>query len=191
VGAIACSKCLTSVASIFMWFLAGLIWIAFIVGIFWSYRNKKAKRDAARERKFQQLFSATAVSPGAGAAVAVAQFSRKSRLLDPQTTLLYYLLRSGLPDHEIFIDVPIGNLIEAPAQNYEAGQKMKRLAAARADFVVCNKQMEIIAVVLLNGGGQTILVEECLNSADVRSVRIDPAAAPKHTQVRALIYGET
>ena len=183
-----------------MWYLVGLVWIALVAGIFWVYKNKKAKRDAAREQQFKQMFSELARGRGVAAATSpvaaptTAPFSKKSRLLAPQTTLLYYLLRSGLPDHEIFVDIPFSGLLEAPPQDYEAAQKMKRLALARADFVVCNKQMEIIAAVLVDGGttaGEAKLIEECLRSTSLRAVRIDPAKPPKHSQVRTLVYGES
>jgi len=182
-----------------MWYLVGLVWIALVIGVFWSYKNKKVKRDAAREQQFRQMFSAAAVGGAVAlaptvnapaAAAASVRFARKPRLLSTQTALLYYVLRSGLPDHEIFINVPVSNLIEAPAQNYEAGQKMRQLAAARADFVVCNKQMEIVAAVLVNGSTGAGLIEECLQNAGIRAVRIDLAAPPKHAQVRTLVYGE-
>ncbi|HUO43745.1 MAG TPA: DUF2726 domain-containing protein [Burkholderiales bacterium] len=177
-----------------MWLLAGLLWIALVVGIYWSYKNRKAKRDAAREQKFQKMFSALAPAPASGRAPAAVEEAvrlvKKPRLFGPQTTLIYYVLRSGLPDHEIFVDVPLDSLIESPSPGYHAGQMSKRLAAARVDFVVCDKQMAIVAAVLLDGSPavEAATIEDLL-SAGIRLVRIDAVAPPKHSQVRALIYG--
>ena len=187
-----------------MWYLVSLVWVAFVVGIAWAYKSKKAKRDAAREQKFGQMLSelmhGRASAPAAFAAVgatmavpATLRLTKKPRLLAPGNVLIYYMLRAGLPDHEIFVNVPIHDLIESAELGYEARKKMQQLAAARAHFIVCNKQFEIIAAVLMNrvAVAETRLVEECLRAAGVRLLRIDPAAPPKHTQVRALVYGET
>jgi len=186
-----------------MWYLVGLVWIALVAGIIWYYNNKKAKRDAAREQKLGLLLSELkrggAPSPALAANAAVTapapvpiRFAKKPRLLAPNNVLIYYVLRAGIPDHEVFANLLLGDLMVVSTPGYEAEQKMKRLATTRADFIVCNKQMEIVAVVLIAGSAaaaETSLIEECLQSAGIRLLRIDPAAAPKHTQVRALIYG--
>jgi len=186
-----------------MWYLVGLVWIAFVAGVFWFYKNKKARLDTAREQKLGQLLSElqrAVPSPvlAANAATAVQapasiRFAKKPRLFAPNDVLIYYVLRAGLPDHEIFANMLLGDLVVVSTPGYEAEQKMKRLAAVRADFVICSKQMEVIAVALINGGAAaatTSLVEECLQSTGIRLVRIDPTTPPKHTQVRALVYGE-
>ncbi len=186
-----------------MWYLVGLVWIALVAGIIYYYINKKAKHDAAREQKLGLLLSELkrggAPSPALAANAAVTapapvpiRYAKKPRLLATNNVLIYYVLRAGLPDHEIFANQLLGNLMVVSTPGYEAEQKMKRLAAVRADFVVCNKQMEIVAVVLINGSAataETSMIEECLQSAGIRLLRFDPVAAPKHTQVRALIYG--
>ena len=183
-----------------MWYLISLVLVASVAGIVWRYKNIIAKRDAEREQKFGQMLAELkrgSTPPAANAAVAVSatasiQFSKKPRLLPPNSALIYYVLRAGLPDHEIFANQLLGDLVVVSTPGYEAEQKMKRLAVARADFVVCNTQTEIVAVVLIAdsaAAAETSLIEECLQATGIRLVRIDPKLVPKHTQVRALIYG--
>jgi hypothetical protein len=186
-----------------MWYLISLVLVVSVAGIFWRYKNIIAKRDAEREQKFGQMLeelkrgSTPHSALAANAAIAVSaptsiQFSKKTRLFAPDSALIYYVFRAGLPDHEIFANQLLGDLVVVSTPGYEAEQKMKRLAVARADFVVCNKRMEIVAVVLIAdsaAAAETSLIEECLQSTGIRLVRIDPTAVPKHTQVRALIYG--
>lgn len=35
-----------------MWYVIGLIWLAMIAGVIWSYKKKQQKRDAEHARKF-------------------------------------------------------------------------------------------------------------------------------------------
>lgn len=121
----------------------------------------------------------------------------KQRLLPQAEALLYYVFRTGLPDHEIFASLTLADVIDvAPAlRGYEREQKMRKLAQQRLDLVVCTKQLEIVAAVIVNKAADAApadharLAEECLQIAGIRLVRVDPAAPPRHQQVRELVYG--
>jgi hypothetical protein len=71
----------------------------------------------------------------------------------------------------------------------------RRLAQQRLDLVVCNKQLEVIAAVVVAKpaspaqAGDFQFASHCLKAAGVRVVNLDPATPPQHTDIRALIYG--
>jgi hypothetical protein len=169
-----------------------------MAGIIGSYRKKKSQRDAAREQQLAQLLAEvkrdpSVLSVGVGAVVpaktATPLFKRKPRLLPQTHGLLYYVLRAGLPDHAIFPNQALGDFIE-PGDGSGREQQRQRLATQRADFIICNKQLEVVAAVLVKGlGSDRPLLEPVLRSAGIRLVQIDAAKLPKHTQVRTLIYG--
>ena len=200
------------------WYVIGLVWVALIVGIVWSYRRKRARLDAERARQFSELYAdlkvgrapsdvvtaaaaqpvAPAPSPPAAAAP-VSEYERRRRLLTQSGGLLYFVFRTGLPDHEIFANVPLGDAIEISdtRPGFEREQKARRLAQLKLDLVVCTRQLEIVAAVLLNrdeaedpaGFENARFSEQCLRAAGVRVLRVDARALPRHHQVRELVYG--
>ena len=198
-----------------MWYLIGLVCLALIAGMIWSYNKKREKREAERAMQATELLvalkegarkpatntAADAVTPAAvvPAATPTPELRKKQRLLQQSKALLYLIFRTGLPDHEIFANQTLADVIDvAPmVQSYEREQKARRLAQQRLDFVVCTKQLEVVAAVVINNSASpdaaqaenSRFVEECLQSAGIRLVRIDAAAPPRHHQVRELVYG--
>ena len=197
-----------------MWYVIGLIWLAVIAGVIWSYNKKQQKRDAEHAGKLSAFLAeaklnpvSSALTPGsrapaaavAGNATPLREFRKKQRLLTQAEALLYYVFRTGLPEHEIFANLTLADLIEIePAvRGYEREQKTRRLAQGRLDFVICTKQFEVVAAVLLDQSAvpdakqaeNARFAEACLHGAGIRLVRINPAAPPRHHQVRALVYG--
>lgn len=196
-----------------MWFLIAVIWIAVVAGIFWAYGRKRKQAVSARAKELDALISAArnvtasasappvaAVAPvvKSVAAASVDTYAKKPRLLDKAHALFYLVLRTGLPDHEIFANLSLADVIEPSAQlrGYEREQSIRKLAQSHLDFVVCNKQLEIVAVLLYtpadaSGAEMRRHTETGLTAAGIRFVKIDPAALPRHSRVRALVYGDT
>ena len=194
-----------------MWYFVFIFWLALVVGIFWAYGRRRKKTDSLRAREIDALISnAKCGSPAvalsnpdpAEAATnktpvqAAAGYSRKARLLEQRDALLYLLLRTGLPDHEVFHGLTLDGVIEpaGAARGYEREQGLRRLAQTKVDFVVCNKRLETVAVVMFesNGPEQDAVrtVRTALDAAGVRLVVIDPLAMPRHQQIRGLILAD-
>lgn len=193
-----------------VWLLFFLVVIGLIAVLVWDFRRKAARREAASKERFEQMFRAksapaaeaaqggsslSAPAPAAPPAAAQAFFSRE-RFLSQRATLIYRLLRAGLPDHEIFANVPLASLLEASGKGHEREQQVRRLQQFQMDFMVCDKSMRIVAAVELEqaggaaSGGEQRFKEECVHAGGIRLVRINPAAAPRHDEIRALVLGE-
>lgn len=196
-----------------MWYAIGLIPLVLIAGVFWSFSKKQRQREADRARQFETLLGEArrggisiaaeappTNAPAAATAVAAVQradFTRKPRLLPQIDALLYMVFRAGLPDHEIFAGLTAADVVEfTPASTgLVHEQKLRRLGQQRVDLVVCTKQLEIVAVVICArklaaaAADGARFAEECLQAAGIRLLRVDPAALPRHQQVRELIYG--
>ena len=104
-----------------MWYLIVLIWVGLIAGVIWAYSRKQRQREAERAKQYDALLadlkSARAGTAGApvalqAAAAPVAEFLRKQRLLEQPAALLYYVFRTGLPDHEIFAGLTLADVID-------------------------------------------------------------------------------
>jgi hypothetical protein len=195
-----------------MWYFVALVWIALVAGIFWAYGRKRNRAVSERAKELSALISEAKTSartaadtPQPGPAtiakpvvVASAEtYARKSKLLGKSDAWLYFLFRTGLPDHEIFANVALSDIVDAaPAMNgFDREQIVRKLSQTFLNVVVCNKQLEIVAVVLYPnadtaGAAAQNYAESCLHAAGIRIVRIEPTALPRHHQVRALVYGD-
>jgi hypothetical protein len=190
-----------------MWYVFGLVWIAVMVAIVLRYTRKHRHRASERAQQMESMlvelkanpraFADVEPVPAQTAATVVPQFTRKPRLLTPQAALLYYVFRTGLPDHEIFAGVALDEVLEVDAAQAQGGtteQVRRKLAQQRRlDLVICTKQLEVVAAVLVGtasaGENAENFTRQCLQSAGVRVIQVDPAAPPRHQQVHALVYG--
>ena len=190
------------------WYIVAAIWLAVMAGIFYNYTRNQRRRATSRAQDMEKFLveartaaQAKAAEPALEAAAlpvaAVPSLARKSRLLAQHDALLYYVFRTGLPDHEVFAGTPLGDVMEISPSGDAAHieQLGRKLAQHRLDFVVCTRQFEVVAAVVMTsnptaGSGEGAkFVEQCLRAAGVRLLRIDPAAPPRHHQVQALVYG--
>lgn len=211
-----------------MWWLLGVaVWLGVIVWLVITYQRRVGGRQRATDAQAERLLAELRAAKGAQAAAAAAppsvnatspavsapaadaisgpQWQSRERLLDPPRGLLYLLLRSGLPEHEIFANLTLADVagVGAQWQGFEREQRARRLQQTRVDFVVCTRRLQPVAVVVLReaadaairGAADAAVVErlrfteECLTAAGVRYVRFDPAALPRHGELRALVLG--
>lgn len=201
--------------ALYLFLLVGAGGIVFFV---WNFRRKIAEREAASKARFDLMLyapaqpaapaepapTAAAASPSppspslAGpdpATAPVAPAPARERFLGQAETLLYYLLKSGIPDHEVFAHVSLASVVGASGSGHERDQQLRRLAQYRLDFVVCDKSMRIIAAVEVDsavaavGAGEQQFKADYLGRAGIRLVRINLAALPKREQIRALVGG--
>lgn len=179
--------------------LAGVV--SFLV---WSYRKKMAHKAAASQERYAQLFAASQSGAAAGQRVASGStaagprladkpgFSGKERLLGKAETLLFYVLRAGLPGHEIFTRLTLEAVVDTPPglQGYERELIRRRLAQHCLDFVVCDKTMKIVAAVEFEAETEAAAYKSaCLESAGIRHVRISASAIPRREDMHLLVYG--
>ena len=188
-----------------MWYLVGLIWIAAMAWIVAAYTRKQRQRTAGRALEMEKLVAElkanprrmdaddTVLKPADSAPAPVAAFTRKPRLLSHNAALLYYVFRTGLPDHEIFAGMALEDVLDVTAPADEREQQLRRIAGQRLDLVVCTKQLEVVAAVIVSAAAAPAEREQsatqCLQAAGIRVVRVDPAAPPRHQNVHALVYG--
>lgn len=191
------------------WLLLLLAAAATVAYFIWDFRRKAAARKAAASKRFEEMLRAQApgnlrpetplaaapagVSPAsASAPAAAAAPPARERFLGQPETLLYYLLKTGLPDHEIFANVSLASVVGSPAG---ASGEQRRLAPYQLDFVVCDKNMRIVAAIDVESAGAADSVgvqhfkADCLKQAGIRLVRISPAALPRREQIHSLVCG--
>ena len=189
-------------------FLA-LLPIAAIAYIVWDHKRKVASREAASSGRMEELLvvaqhgpRADPIEPRLGQAPADAApppptFVLRERLMSAPQTLLYYLLKTGLPDYLVLAQVPVGSLLDpAPTLAAYAREEQARMFARHiVDFAILDRSTRPLAVVNLADAGDasravSTQMKTWMSAAGVRYVELDSAALPRKEAVRALVLGE-
>jgi hypothetical protein len=136
-----------------------------------------APKPATASPAAQPASPAPVASPAAAKA--------RAAFLSGPIKLGFLVLKAGLPDHHVFANTRVSDLLD--------GLAIPGLANARVDLVVCNKDLAIVAAVDLPNGAQVDSLierekEQRLRAAGIRYLRLEPGAFPKPAQVRELIY---
>jgi hypothetical protein len=145
-----------------------------------AYQRDKLTNAAVQP----QPATAHASAPVAAAAPSAAWKPRASFLATP-SKLAFLVLKAGLPDHHVFANTRLADLIEAP--------NAAPLANLRVDLVVCSKELAIVAAidVASNAGMEESSQGDkakCLHAAGIRYLRFSTNAFPKPAEVRKLVY---
>lgn len=194
------------------WYLFLLAVAGGIVFAIWNYRRKAAASKAASAARFERMFKGQAA---AGAASDLPVVSRpeaatrakpmtqaaasisppRERFLRQSETLIYYLLKTGVPDHEVFANTTLASVVGAPGDGHDREQQLRRLSQYQLDFVICDKRMRVVAVVEVESAagagtaGDQSFKSDILGQAGIRVVRVNPAAPPRRERIRDLIGG--
>jgi hypothetical protein len=176
---------------------------AFIGGSDVKKKGKPANQNdleqfvaAYRREKAQAGDSAAAASAPLAAAPSSlsAQAPVKARdvFLAGPAKVLFLVLRAGLPDHHIFANTRLADAIQLAGQP-TTPQARAHYAQARIDFVVCNKDLAIVALIdLANGPRPDDVLKRALEpqfrNGGVRYLRLAPTAIPKPADARQLVY---
>ncbi len=177
-----------------IWYLLILAPFIAIPILWWNYRRKVALREELSGIRWGQLVS-TAKTPEVPP-TPLPGYRRRERLLDAGQTLVYLLLKQGMPDHEILVSVALADLLDLPAGSGEHEERRRQLAQHRVDFVVCSKSMQpVVAVDLLAAEAPAALTtapefkSQCLHQAGIRHVRLLRHALPARQEIRAQVLG--
>ena len=130
------------------------------------------------------------------AAPPILSYEARERLLTPPQALLYYLLKTGLPDHLVFAQVALPAVLEPShaLSGFARDEQTRRLAGHALDFVVCDRSMRPVAVVELarrdpqqeTGPSR----KSWLLASGLRYVELASDALPRKEAMRTLVLGE-
>lgn len=118
---------------------------------------------------------------------ASAGWKSRQTFLSGGAKLGFLVLKAGLPDHHVFANTRLGEVIEVPQGN--------AMVNLRIDLLVCNKDLAIVAAIDVPAGPDTGTPAEQdkqqrLRAAGIRYFRFAPRAFPKPGDIRRVIYGK-
>lgn len=126
-------------------------------------------------------------------------YEAKERLLSKHENLMRNILKAGLPGHEIFANVRLADIVRV--QRKHRGNKniwlYRNIAQYHVDFIVCDKETNIIAAIELDdpshdtsdGERRDTKKDECMSAVGIKLIRIRVENMPKHTEIRNMVYG--
>ena len=190
--------------------LLALLPIAAVAYIVWDHKRKAAAREAASAGRMEELLGVAqhgpraepieprfAQAPADQPAAPVPMFVLRERLMSAPQTLLYYLLKTGLPDYLVLAQVPVASLLDpSPTLAAYAREEQARMFARHVvDFAILDRSTRPLAVVNLLDSAEasraaSMQMKTWMTTAGVRYVELDATALPRKEAVRALVLGE-
>ena len=113
---------------------------------------------------------------------------------------LYLLLKAAFPRHEIFARVRLADVLQVKIgpQGMERLRAFRKIANQHVGFVVCDRDMTIVAIVDAKEPEQVqnprdqkleIIKQRCLQAAQVKYICVYPPTLPRYRELRAQVLG--
>jgi len=124
----------------------------------------------------------------------------RSRFLSKAENVVYLLLKAAFPRHEIFARVRLADVLQVKIgpQGMERLRAFRKIANQHVGFVVCDRDMTIVAIVdskepeqVQNPRDQKleIIKQRCLQAAQVKYLCVYPPTLPRYRELREQILG--
>jgi hypothetical protein len=157
-----------------------------------AYRREKGVGGAQLAMQRPPVKSAP-TAPAQVAVVQAALVKPKASFLSGPNKLLFLVLKAALPDHQIFVNVRLVDAVQIAGQP-PTPQARAQLAQARVDFVICNTQLAVVALLDITDGNRADdplkrQIEPQITGSGGRYLRIAPTAIPKPAEARTLVCG--
>lgn len=123
---------------------------------------------------------------------------KAKKLLTERERSLYENLQNLYPDHKLFVQVALSQLIDVPTNHPDRHSVRNRFSQLVADFVLCRKDLSVVAVIELDDPSHQrpdrqyadARKNKALADAGIRLVRIPAGRLPLDDALRAIIDGE-
>ena len=124
----------------------------------------------------------------------------RPRFLSKAESVVYMLLRAAFPRQEIFARVRLADVLQVKIgpQGMERLRAFRKIANQHVGFVVCDRDMTIVAIVDAKEADQIIdprdqkletIKQRCLQAAQVKYICIYPPQLPRYRELREQILG--
>ena len=124
----------------------------------------------------------------------------RPRFLSKAEGVVFLLLKAAFPRHEIFARIRLADVLQVKIgpQGMERLRAFRKIANQHVGFVVCDRDMSIVAIVdsrepdqLVNPRDQKleIIKQRCLQAAQVKYICVYPPQLPRYRELREQILG--
>jgi len=124
----------------------------------------------------------------------------RPRFLSKSESIVFLLLKAAFPRHEVFARVRLADVLQVKIgpQGMERLRAFRKIANQHVGFVVCDRDMTIVAIVDAKEPDQVIdprdqkletIKQRCLQAAQVKYVCVFPPQLPRYRELREQILG--
>ncbi len=124
----------------------------------------------------------------------------RPRFLSKAEAVVFLLLKAAFPRHQIFARIRLADVLQVKIgpQGMERLRAFRKIANQHVGFVVCDRDMTIIAIVdskepdqVINPRDQKleIIKQRCLQAAQVKYLCVYPPQLPRYRELREQILG--
>ena len=124
----------------------------------------------------------------------------RPRFLTRAESVVYLLLKAAFPRHEIFARIRLADVLQVKIgpQGMERLRAFRKIANQHVGFVVCDRDMTIVAIVDAKEPDQVIhprdqklevIKQRCLQAAQVKYLCVYPPQLPRYRELREQILG--
>lgn len=124
----------------------------------------------------------------------------RPRFLSKAEGVVFLLLKAAFPRHEVFARVRLADVLQVKIgpQGMERLRAFRKIANQHVGFVICDRDMSIIAIVdarepdaVINPRDQKleIIKQRCLQAAQVKYLCVCPPDLPRYRDLREQILG--
>ena len=124
----------------------------------------------------------------------------RPRFLTRAESVVYLLLKAAFPRHEIFARIRLADVLQVKIgpQGMERLRAFRKIANQHVGFVVCDRDMTIVAIVDAREPEQVqnprdqkleIIKQRCLQAAQVKYLCVYPPTLPRYRELREQILG--
>jgi len=124
----------------------------------------------------------------------------RPRFLSKAESVVYLLLKAAFPRHEIMARIRLADVLQVKIgpQGMERLRAFRKIANQHVGFVVCDRDMTIVAIVdskepdqVINPRDQKleIIKQRCLQAAQVKYICVYPPQLPRYRELREQILG--
>jgi hypothetical protein len=124
----------------------------------------------------------------------------RPRFLTKGESVVYLLLKAAFPRHEIFARVRLADVLQVKIgpQGMERLRAFRKIANQPVGFVVCDRDMTILAIVDSREADQVanprdqkleIIKQRCLQAAQVKYICVYPPKLPRYRELRTQVLG--
>jgi hypothetical protein len=124
----------------------------------------------------------------------------RPRFLSKAENVVYLLIKAAFPRHDIFARVRLADVLQVKIgpQGMERLRAFRKIANQHVGFVVCDRDMTIVAIVDSKEPEQVqnpreqkleIIKQRCLQAAQVKYLCVYPPTLPRYRELREQILG--
>lgn len=184
-------------------FALAIVLLAIVVAVGFLHRRREAERSSRSaadgapalapwtEGETTRLLSSAEV-PGL--------YLLRPRFLSKSEAAVFLLLKAAFPRHEVFARVRLADVLQVKIgpQGLERLRAFRKIANQHVGFVVCDRDMTIIAIVdsrepdrIADPRDQKLetIKQRCLAAAQVKYVCVYPPQLPRYRDLREQILG--